>query len=257
MTSQADKSWGFPSFDGVSLKIHEMGQGRPILLLHGLFSSAQLNWIKFGHAQKLAENGFRVVMPDFRAHGQSAAPHDPAAYPEDVLMADIMALLDHFGWDDFDLGGFSLGARTAAKLLCNGIKPRRAILAGMGWEGLQGWSDRQQFFVDAINMRDSVTREDPHFMAVQFFKSQKIDPEAALLMLGSFGAMNVNDLLAVDLPIGVICGRDDHDNGSATLLAEKLADAQYFEIPGSHMSSVTQGALGDAMLDFLTGDVFT
>jgi pimeloyl-ACP methyl ester carboxylesterase len=247
----------FISFDGVRLAVHEMGAGRPILLLHGLFSSAQLNWVKFGHAQKLADNGFRVVMPDFRAHGQSAAPHDPGAYPEDVLMADIMALLDHLGWTDFDLGGFSLGARTAAKLLCNGIKPRRAVLAGMGFEGLQGWSSRQQFFVDAINMRDSVTREDPHFMAVQFFKSQKIDPVAALLMLGSFGAMNVDALLAADVPIGVICGGDDQDNGFAPVLTEKLANAQYFEIPGTHMSSVTQSALGDAMVEFLTGDDFT
>jgi pimeloyl-ACP methyl ester carboxylesterase len=247
----------FISFDGVRLAVHEMGAGRPILLLHGLFSSAELNWIKFGHAQKLADNGFRVVMPDFRAHGQSAAPHDPAAYPEDVLMSDIMALLDHLSWQDFDLGGFSLGARTTAKLLCSDIKPRRAILAGMGWEGLQGWGDRQQFFVDAINMRDSVTRDDPHFMAVQFFKSQKIDPVAALLMLDSFGSMNVDALRAVDLPIAVICGRDDNDNGSAPLLTEKLTDARYYEIPGTHMSSVTQGALGDAMLDFLVCDDFT
>ncbi len=248
---QADSSWDFRSFDGVSLKIHEIGQGRPILLLHGLFSSAELNWIKFGHAGKLADNGFRVVMPDFRAQGQSAAPHDPAAYPEDVLMTDIMALLDHLGWEEYDLGGFSLGARTTAKLLCNGIKPSRAILAGMGWEGLQGWSNRQQFFVDAINMRDAVTRADPHFMAAQFFKSQKIDPVAALLMLGSFGAMNVDALLTADLPIGVICGREDQDNGSALLLTEKLGHARYFEIPGTHMSSVTQGALGDAMVEFL------
>ena len=27
-------------------------------------------------------------MPDWRAHGQSAAPHDPAAYPPNVLVRD-------------------------------------------------------------------------------------------------------------------------------------------------------------------------
>ena len=36
--------------DGVELAWHEMGEGRPVVLLHGLFSDAQINWIKFGHA---------------------------------------------------------------------------------------------------------------------------------------------------------------------------------------------------------------
>ncbi len=245
------KTYKISSFDGVQLAVHEMGEGRPLLLLHGLFSHAGMNWIKFGHAAKLAGAGYRVIMPDFRAHGQSDAPHDPAAYPQDVLMTDIITLIDHLALTDFDLGGFSLGARTAAKLLCNGIRPRRAMLMGMGWEGLQGWDDRRQFFVDAINMRDNVKRGDPHFMAVQFFKSQKIDPVAALLMLDSFGPMNTGALPGLKMPIAVICGADDNDNGSAHLLAEKLANAVYYEIPGSHMSSVTEGALSDIMIAFL------
>ena len=92
-----------------------------------------MNWIKFGHAAALADAGFRVIMPDLRAHGESDAPHDPAAYPRDVLVRDIESLIAHLKLDDFDLGGFSLGARTTAKLLTNGVRPRRAIMAGMGW----------------------------------------------------------------------------------------------------------------------------
>jgi pimeloyl-ACP methyl ester carboxylesterase len=249
------KTYKFTSFDGVQLAIHEMGpqagEGRPLLLLHGLFSHAHMNWIKFGHAAKLADAGFRVIMPDFRAHGQSDAPHDPAAYPQDVLIMDMAALIDHLSLKDFDLGGFSLGARTAAILICNGLRPRRAILAGMGWQGLQGWSARQQFFTEAINLRDTVTRDDPHFMAVQFLKSQKIDPVAALLMLKSFGATDPEQLTRIDFPIAVICGADDDDNGSAPLLAAKIPNAHYTKIPGSHMSSVTQSALSDAMAVFL------
>ncbi len=66
------------SFDGSELAVHRVGEGRPVLLLHGLFSSAEMNWIRFGHAAKLAEAGFEVIMPDLRAHGDSAKPHDPA-----------------------------------------------------------------------------------------------------------------------------------------------------------------------------------
>jgi len=106
------EKWDFSSFDGVNLSIHEMGEGVPVVLLHGLFSNADTNWIKFGHAAVLAEAGFRVIMPDLRAHGQSDEPHDPDAYPKDVLVRDIEALIAYLELETFNLGGFSLGART-------------------------------------------------------------------------------------------------------------------------------------------------
>jgi pimeloyl-ACP methyl ester carboxylesterase len=31
--------------DGVELAFHELGEGRPVVLLHGLFSDGQMNWI--------------------------------------------------------------------------------------------------------------------------------------------------------------------------------------------------------------------
>ena len=242
------------SFDGVELAVHRMGEndGRPLILLHGLFSNAETNWIKFGHAAKLAEAGFHVIMPDLRAHGQSAAPHDAAAYPHDVLIEDALHLIDHFALDDFDLGGFSLGSRTSAKLLANGLRPRRAILSGMGWEGLTGWGRRRDFFVTAIDNRETVKRGDPHFFAVSFMKTQGIDPVAARLLLDSFGDVDTARLVEVDTPILVLCGKDDADNGSAPELARRLADGRYAEIPGTHMSSVVETALGDEMVSVLT-----
>ena len=36
--------------DGVELAWRETGEGRPVVLVHGLFSDAEMNWIKFGHA---------------------------------------------------------------------------------------------------------------------------------------------------------------------------------------------------------------
>ena len=63
------------SVGGAKLAVHRIGEGRPVVLLHGLFSSALVNWIKFGHAAKLAAAGFEAIMPDLRAHGQSDALH--------------------------------------------------------------------------------------------------------------------------------------------------------------------------------------
>ena len=54
-------------FDGAVLAVHRLGAGRPVLMLHGLFSEATTNWIRFGHAQRLADAGFECIMPDLRA----------------------------------------------------------------------------------------------------------------------------------------------------------------------------------------------
>ncbi|MEP6983148.1 MAG: alpha/beta fold hydrolase, partial [Sphingomicrobium sp.] len=71
--------------DGIELAYHELGAGRPVVLLHGLFSDANMNWIKFGHAERIAREGFRVIMPDLRAHGLSGKPHEPEYYPRGIL----------------------------------------------------------------------------------------------------------------------------------------------------------------------------
>lgn len=242
-----------PGFDGAALAVHEVGDisARPLLLLHGLFSSAEVNWIKYGHAACLAEAGFRVIMPDLRAHGQSAAPHDEAAYPHNVLVRDAQALIAALGLEDFDLGGFSLGARTTAALLAQGLRPRRAILAGMGQEGLSAWSGRRQFFLDAIDKRETVTRDDPHFMAVMFMKTMKIDSVAARLLLCAGIEVDLAALVAADVPVGVICGDEDQDNGSAPALARQLAHGRYIEVPGTHMSCIARPELGQAIRDYL------
>src|SRR5690349_3074241 len=126
----------FTASDGARLAWHELGEGRAVLLLHGLFSSADMNWIRFGHAAEIASRGFRVIMPDLRAHGESAAPRDEASYPPDVLARDGMELIAHLGLAGYDLGGYSLGARTSARMAILGARPGRLVIAGMGLRGM-------------------------------------------------------------------------------------------------------------------------
>lgn len=242
----------FASFDGVELAVHRLGQGRPVVLLHGLFSDARTNWIRFGHAQRLADAGFAAIMPDLRAHGQSDHPHDPAAYPEDVLVKDAQALIAHLAFDDYDLGGFSLGARTAARCVIEGSSPRRLVLGGMGLEGLAGWERRAAFFIDAIDRFDSVKHGDPAFLAVAFMKTQKVDRVAARLLLQSVGDNQPDELARVAMPTIVVCGDKDDDNGSPQALVAALPDARLELVPGTHMSSVTEPALGEAIVRFLS-----
>jgi pimeloyl-ACP methyl ester carboxylesterase len=238
--------------DGVELAWHELGEGRAVILLHGLFSDANMNWIKFGHAARIAANGFRVIMPDLRAHGLSGKPHDPACYGQGVLARDVRELVAHLQLTEFDLGGFSLGGRTTVQAMGEGLRPRRAILGGMGLQGLQNWKRRKTFFLEVIDRFDSVSRGDPHWLSVQFMKSQKVDREAARLLLESFEDVFMDWLGAFTMPTLVVCGTEDQDNGSAEELAAALPDGRLEWVPGTHMSSVTKPQFGEAIANFLT-----
>ena len=242
----------FDSFDGTRLALHRHGEGRPFVLLHGLFSSAAMNWIKWGHHEAIAAQGYEVLMLDFRVHGESAAPRDPENYPGNVLVRDVAALVDHLGLEDYDLGGFSLGARTAIHGVATGrLAPQRLILGGMGVDGLREWDKRAAFFIRVIDEFDAIPKGDPAYFSMQFLKSQKVDRTAARLLLGSMENLDLDELANIACPTLVVCGDEDSDNGSAQELAGMLPNATYAEVPGTHMSSVTKPDLGRAMAEWL------
>lgn len=241
----------FQSFDGIELAWHEMGAGRPIVLIHGYFSDARTNWIKYGHAAKIAEAGYRVIMPDLRAHGESAKPHDPAAYPRDVLADDGFALIAHLGLTDYDLGGYSLGGRTAARMLARGARPGRAIIAGMGLEGLVSTGVRAGHFRHVLTNIGRHQRGSPEWFAEAFLKTTGGDPIALLGILDTFVDTPREVLAGFDLPVLVLSGVDDDDNGSHAALADLLPHAVLREIPGNHMSAVVRAELGAEISAFL------
>jgi pimeloyl-ACP methyl ester carboxylesterase len=240
--------------DGVELAWREVGHGRPVILLHGLFSDAQMNWIKFGHAGRIAAEGMRVILPDLRAHGLSGKPHDPVNYPQLVLVRDLRELITHLELGEFDLGGFSLGARTVIEAVIGGVRPRRAILAGTGLDVLMNWERRRDFYVTAIDKFGQVSHGDPHWFAVQFMKTMKVDREAARLLLCTMrDREDKHEMVdAFLMPTLVVCGAQDDDNGSAVELAAILPNAEYAEIPGTHMSSITHKELGEEIVRFLS-----
>lgn len=241
----------FAARDGVNLAYRQLGEGAPLILLHGLFSSGEMNWIKFGTAQKLVDAGYRVIMPDLRAHGSSDAPHEEEFYGPDVLVDDLQDLVAHLELEAFDLGGFSLGSRTSVRAVIHGLKPARLILGGMGLAGLAGWTRRSGFFQRAIAEFDTAQRGDDTWLSIQFMKTMKVDRVAAGWLLKTFEDTQPSALTAVTMPTLVVCGEQDQDNGSAEELAEQLPDAELATIPGTHMSSVTKAELGDEMVRFL------
>lgn len=241
----------FKAPDGVEIAVHQLGEGRPLILIHGYMSDAETNWIKYGHAGLLADAGYRVIMPDLRAHGQSGKPHEAAFYPPDILAFDQLALIGHLGLSAFDLGGYSLGARTTARLLADGVRPGRSFLAGMGLEGITETGKRGSHFRKVFANLGKHERGSPGFFVEAFLKSTGGDPVALECILDTFIDTPAETLRGFNFPVAVICGTDDRDNGSAQALADILPQGKMFDIPGNHMSAVVKPELGQAILTAL------
>ncbi|MGD0492874.1 MAG: alpha/beta fold hydrolase [Steroidobacteraceae bacterium] len=241
----------FEARDGARLAYRELGAGRPVVLIHGFFSTATVNWVRYGHAEKIAASGFRVIMPDLRGHGDSAKPHDPAAYPPDVLTDDALTLVETLGLDDFDLGGYSLGARTTVRMLARGAAPRRAVVAGMGLEGILDSRGRGEFFRRILVNPGSFPRGSAEWMAEAFLKTVGGDPVALLAVLDTAVDTPAEMIARIRIPTLVAAGAEDRDNGSAAALAEAFEHGRYLELPGNHMSAVAKPELGAAIVDFL------
>ena len=241
----------FAAHDDERLAFRVLGEGRPLILIHGLFSNAWTNWIRYGHAARIAAAGFRVIMPDLRGHGSSAAPHDPARWPPDILAADGEALVAHLGLTEYDLAGYSLGGRTVMRMIARGARPRRAALGGMGLQGILHTAGRGGFFRKVLEGIGTHARGSPEWMAEAFLKTTGGDAQALLPLLNTFVDTPPETLAAINLPVLVVAGSDDHDNGSAEALAQALPQGRYRAIPGNHMSAVLHRELGGEIADFM------
>ena len=241
----------FASRDGIELACRETGSGRPVILLHGFMGTgAQM---LDGWAGTFVEQGRRVILPDFRGHGDSARPHDPAAYPADVLADDGLALVEHLGLGDggYDLGGYSLGARIVLRMLVRGAKPARTIVAGQGLakvSGPQGEASRRVFtaLVDGLAIEPG-SRD---ALIAQWISKHGADPRALLHVLDSLVPTPEDALRQITIPALVAIG-DRDERSDADELAALLRDARFVRVPGDHESAFAAPELAAAITVFL------
>ncbi|ATQ44382.1 alpha/beta fold hydrolase [Caulobacter mirabilis] len=243
----------FASFDGAPIAVHEIGEGRPTLMLHGFIATAELNWILPGIADRVAAAGRRVIMPDLRGHGGSAAPTDPATWSPDILPRDQEALIKGLGLSDYDLVGYSLGARTAVRMLVRGATPERVVLGGMGDSGVMAAGMRAAMFEDSIRNGEKAADPKAGKIIQARIRQGGFVPEALLGVLSSFVPTTEDELRKLDRPILAVCGELDQDNGSPERLAELLPRGVAQRVPGTHLSAVAEPALAEAIVAFLEG----
>ncbi len=96
--------------NGVELEVFAAGQhnaGQPIVLCHG--------WPEHAYSWRyqvpaLVAAGYHVIVPNQRGYGNSSRPAEVTAYDLEHLSADLVALLDHYGYDDATFVGHDWGA---------------------------------------------------------------------------------------------------------------------------------------------------
>jgi pimeloyl-ACP methyl ester carboxylesterase len=251
----------FPGPDGGRLTYRELGTGRPVVLLHG-FTATGATWFDAGPAHALAERGRRVIVPDLRGHGSSAAPDDPAAYPPDVLTDDLLTLVRHLGLDEetggYDLAGYSLGGRVVLRALVRGARPRRAVVAGQGLRAVTGPLDQRGLFrrtLDALLAGTPPPLDSPEGGTAAWIRRSGNDPRALRHVLDTPLPITRSELAVVPTPVLVLVGADDeHQAPTAPALADALLHGRHAEVPGDHVSALGTPQLHTAVLRFLAED---
>ena len=99
--------------DGLHLAYDVVGEGFPVILHTGAGGDSRM-WREAGYVAGLPD--YMVVLFDHRGHGASDAPSDPQGYGPEQHAADIVALADHLGIDQFAFWGYSAGARFGFQL---------------------------------------------------------------------------------------------------------------------------------------------
>jgi pimeloyl-ACP methyl ester carboxylesterase len=122
------------TFEASGVKVHYLvqGKGEPVVLIHGLYSSADINWQKPGIMAALAKD-HQVIALDMPGHGASDKPEKDEAYGQQMA-DDVVLLLDHLKVKKAHVVGYSMGGIVALKVIAD--HPERVIsgtLGGMGW----------------------------------------------------------------------------------------------------------------------------
>lgn len=227
MASFEQPAQTYRSFDGTELCYFDQGQGRPVILLHGLMVDSKTN---FG-ATPYKNAGRRVIMLDARGHGCSAKPYAPAAYADRAMARDVLALIAHLDLPSVDVLGYSMGGYTAIEAA--GIDDGAIgalILGGIG--SAQG--DEAWFRERAAEMLEDETSNEG------FYRQFADETGADRFAIGAWfqGAVlpqigQTDDLSAIHAKVFIVNGTEDEN---PAVLGARFGQASTAQFDGDHIS---------------------
>ncbi|WP_245290759.1 alpha/beta fold hydrolase [Methyloligella halotolerans] len=240
--------------DGISIRYLDVGEGDPILLIHGFASNIDANWVATSWVTTLTEAGRRVIALDNRGHGQSEKLYEPERYGAPAMAEDAVRLMDHLGIERADVMGYSMGARIAAFLtFAHPDRVRSLVFGGLGSTMVRGMigAGPLAHALEAPSIDDVTNATARSFR--RFAESTKSDLKAlAACMRGPREKVQPEALGEISVPTLVVVGSEDVIGGSPAELAALIPNSQYLELKGrDHMKAVGDQEFKRAVLDFL------
>lgn len=218
-----------------------------MILVHGLASSGEHNWVRTGWRDALESRGHHVVLLDLPGHGGNTSPGGGLAAVEQLTeLAD--------GYPEVDLVGFSAGARACALAAAGGqVRVRRLILAGLGDGSLAG--PGRAGGGAAMSLTGPLDEDDVRGRLFRrLAASAGNDPRAVeAFMAAPAGELTPEVLAQIASPVLVIMGERDH-LGPATKVTASLLDGRLVTLPRiDHFATTSRMDAILAALSFLDG----
>jgi pimeloyl-ACP methyl ester carboxylesterase len=247
--------------NGVRISYEVVGQGRPLVLLHG-WTCDRAWWTESGYVDDLRRD-HRVVNVDLRGHGASDKPHDPAAYRAEMVRSDVLAVVDGEGIDRFSIWGLSFGGWVAWMTSDSAPERVAALITTGAWDPggdrpdeedwASGWTSFEQGWLAALRSGGmpayfELVRKDegydlsgefPPWMEAVFIRQ---DPEAMLAVQSrkQYPRAGISDIDRFPVPTLLIAGELEDEEDDAAKIAARLPNGQRLRLPGlGHAAACT------------------
>jgi len=242
------------SSGGVDIAYTEIGEGQPILLIHGFGSNYAVNWQATNWIHTLTNAGRRVIAMDVRGHGASAKLYTTDAYTPALMAEDAANLLDHLGIQSADVMGYSMGGRIAATLaILHPQKVKTLVIGGMGINMVEGIGGEDEIIaaLEAPTVEEATSEAGRGYR--KFAEQTRSDRRAlAACIIGQRQSVPAEQLRKIRAPTLIAVGSKDKVAGSAVRLAELIPGAEALEIPNrDHMLATGDRTYKAGVIDFL------
>jgi pimeloyl-ACP methyl ester carboxylesterase len=239
---------------GVQIAFKDVGQGEPIVLVHGFASNHTVNWVSTGWERTLVDAGYRVVMIDNRGHGESEKLYATGDYSAPGMADDVRRLMDHLKIQRAAVMGYSMGARISAFLALNAPgRVSRAIFAGLAERMVLGVPGAEAI-ADGLEAPSLADVSEPGARSFRIFAEQtKSDLKALAACMRSSRVKIMPEALAgMRVPVLVVAGENDDVAGRVEPLVQLIPGARGVTLPGrNHMNAVGDSGYKTAVLAFL------
>ncbi len=241
--------------DGTAIAYETLGEGAPVVLVHGFGASRAVTWASTNWYQTLSRAGRRLIAIDCRGPGQSGKPHDAPSYEEGRMAGDILAVLDSLGIAQADIMGYSMGGFLAIRLMSDTPERlRHVVLAGDGETYFRYSRDRAEVIAQGLLAADPATIVDPEALAFRTF-CQRVGNDLVALaacIRRSRRIIEPAEMAQLPHPVLVVCGELDDTSGPAEPLARAFKNGRALTVPRrNHHSTVGDRLYKETALEFL------